>query len=212
MTGGKAFYNTNDLATCFKRAADDASSYYMVGYYLDLKNNHAGWRNLKVKVDRKDTEVRARKGFLVTNATLRMDLNRSTDLNFALTSPIEGTGIPVTVKWLNVAGTGSTKQAGFLVQLPFSGLAFDPTGTNKVNFDFAAAAYPVKSKDGKPATTMGKSFVTALTEAQIAAVKAKGVSFNYALDLAPGQYSVRFVVRDNVSGKIGSVTAPLTVN
>jgi VWFA-related protein len=212
MTGGKAFYNTNDLATCFKRAADDASSYYMVGYYLDIKNNHAGWRNLKVKIDRKDTEVRARKGFLVTNATLHMDLARANDLNFALTSPIEGTGIPVTVKWLNVAGTGTTKQAGFLVQLPFTGLAFDPSGTNKVNFDFAAAAYPVNSKDGKPATTMGKSFAPSLTEAQVADVRMKGVSFNYALDLPPGQYAVRFVVRDNVSGKVGSVTAPLTVN
>jgi hypothetical protein len=34
MTGGKAYYNTNDLATSFKRAADDASSYYLLGYYL----------------------------------------------------------------------------------------------------------------------------------------------------------------------------------
>ncbi len=81
-----------------------------------------------------------------------------------------------------------------------------------MNFDFAAAAYPVNSKDGKPATTMGKSFAPSLTEAQVADVRMKGVSFNYALDLPPGQYAVRFVVRDNVSGKIGSVTAPLTVN
>lgn len=212
MTGGKAYYNTNDLATSFKRAADDASSYYMLGYYLDMKNNHAGWRNLKVKVDKKDTEVRARKGIMVTNATLHMGLTRSTDLNFALTSPIEGTGVPVTVKWLAVSGSGPTKQAGFLVQLPFSGLAFDPTGTNKVNFDFAAAAYPVNAKDGKPATTMGKSFAPSLTDAQVANIKLKGVSFNYALDLPPGQYAVRFVVRDNVSGRVGSVTAPLTVN
>jgi hypothetical protein len=33
-----------------------------------------------------------------------------------------------------------------------------------------------------------------------------------ALQLAPGQYTVRVVIRDNVTGKIGSVTAPLTVN
>jgi VWFA-related protein len=42
MTGGKAFYNTNDLASSFKRAADDASSYYLAGYYLDTHNDHAG--------------------------------------------------------------------------------------------------------------------------------------------------------------------------
>jgi VWFA-related protein len=212
MTGGKAFYNTNDLATSFKRAADDASSYYLVGYYLDLKNNHAGWRQLKVKVDRKDTEVRARKGFFLTNATLHMDTTRTTDLNFALTSPIEGTGVPVTVKWLGVSGDGATKKAGFLVHLPFTGLTFDPAGPNKLNFDFAVAAFPATGKESKPAGSMGKTFAPSLTDAQVADIREKGVAFNYAIDLAPGQYAVRFVVRDNVSGKVGSVTAPLTVN
>ena len=42
MTGGKAFYNTNDLAGSFKRAADDASSYYLLSYYLDTRNNKSG--------------------------------------------------------------------------------------------------------------------------------------------------------------------------
>ena len=212
MTGGKAFYNTNDLTNSFKRAADDASSYYLVGYYLDTHNNKAGWRQLKVKVDKKDTEVRARKGFFVTNATLHMELTRSSDLSYALTSPMEGTGIPLTVKWLGTSGEGTTKKASFLVQLASSSLTLDPAGQNRLNFDFAAAAYAFKSKDGKPATSVGKSFAPSLTEAQMAEVRAKGVGFNDALDLAPGQYNVRFVIRDNISGKIGSVTAPLTVN
>jgi VWFA-related protein len=212
MTGGTAFYNTNDVATSFKRAAEDAASYYLVGYYLDTRNNHAGWRQLKVKVDRKDTEVRARKGFFVTSATLHMDLSRGADMNFALTSPIEGTGVPLNVKWLGVSGDGAKKKAGFLLHLPFDALALDPAGQNKVNFDFAAAAYSLNSKDGKAAITLGKSFAPSLNEAQLADVRAKGVGFGYDLDLAPGKYSVRFVVRDNVTGRIGSVTAPLTVN
>jgi VWFA-related protein len=212
MTGGKAFYNTNDLAECFKRAADDASSYYVVGYYLDQHNDKAGWRQLKVKTDKKDAEVRARKGFFVNKATMQMDLTRTTDLTYALSSPIEGTGVPVNVRWIGISGDGTTKKAAFVVHLPFNGLSFDPAGQNRLNFDFAVAAYPDNSKDGKPANSMGKSFAPSLNDAQLAAVRAKGVGFNYDLDLAPGQYSVRFVVRDNVTGKIGSVTAPLTVN
>ena len=212
MTGGKAFANTNDLATSFKRAADDASSYYLVGYYLDTHNNKAGWRQLKVKIDKKDAEVRARKGFFVTNATLHMELTRSSDLNYALTSPMEGTGIPMTIKWLGNSGDGSTKKAACLVLVDSSGLTLDAGGQNRVNFDFAAAAYASKSNDDKPATTVGKTFTPTLSDAQMADVRAKGVGFNYAFDLAPGQYAVRFVIRDNVSGKIGSVTAPLTVN
>lgn len=32
------------------------------------------------------------------------------------------------------------------------------------------------------------------------------------MELAPGQYTVRFVVRDNLTGRIGGVSAPLTVS
>lgn len=38
------------------------------------------------------------------------------------------------------------------------------------------------------------------------------MGFRNALELAPGKYTVRFVVCDNVTGKVGSVIAPLTVN
>jgi hypothetical protein len=43
-------------------------------------------------------------------------------------------------------------------------------------------------------------------------VKANGVDFRNSRDLAPGKYTVRLVIRDNVTRKVGSVTAPLTVN
>jgi VWFA-related protein len=210
MTGGKAFYNTNDLAASFKRAADDASSYYLVGYYLDTQNHNAGWRQLKVKVDKKDTEVRARKGFFVTNATLHMDVTHNTDMSYALTSPIEGTGVPLTVQWAGFSGEGDKKKAVFTAHVPPNSLAFDSDAPNKLNFDFAAIAFDKKS--GKPAGQVNMNFAKSISEAQLASMRATGVSLKNAVALAPGKYTVRFVVRDNVTGKIGSVTAPLTVN
>ncbi len=98
-TGGRASYNGNDLAAEFKRAADDASSYYLLGYYLDTENNKAGWRKLKVKVLQKGMEVRAREGFLVTSTTMNPDAAHDADLKFAMDSPFDSTGIPLTVRW-----------------------------------------------------------------------------------------------------------------
>jgi hypothetical protein len=46
---------------------------------------------------------------------------------------------------------------------------------------------------------------------KMSAIREKGMAFKEALDLAPGKYTVRFVVRDNLSGRIGSVGAPLEV-
>jgi len=43
-------------------------------------------------------------------------------------------------------------------------------------------------------------------------LRADGLTYNNRLVLPAGQYTVRFVVRDNPSGRVGSVTAPLTVD
>jgi VWFA-related protein len=213
MTGGKAFYNTNDLASSFKRAADDASSYYLAGYYLDTHNNHAGWRKLKVEVDKKDTEVRARKGFFVTNATIHSEMTRNSDLAYALTSPIEGTGVPLTVTWVGSSGEGAKKVAQFLVRMPPNSVSIESAGgQNHLNFDFATAAFANDSKDGKPVLTSAKTINAPLSDAQLATLRTSGVGFRNSMELSPGQYTVRVVIRDNVTGKVGSVTAPLSVN
>jgi VWFA-related protein len=209
MTGGKAFYNTNDIAGSFQRAADDASSYYMLGYYLDTQDHKPGWRKLQVKLDRKDVEVRARTGFFVTNATMNPMLSRNIDMANALHSPIEGTGVPVTVQWLGLADNGDKKKATFLAHMPAGSLTFDPAGRDQLNFDFAALAY---DKDGKEAGQAAQNFTRPIPSDQIATVRANGVGFRNSLFLLPGKYTVRFVVRDNITGKVGSVTAPLTVN
>ena len=61
MTRARAFFNTNDLTTSFKRAADDSFFYYLLATISMDTTTGAGWRSLKVKVDEKDVEVRARK-------------------------------------------------------------------------------------------------------------------------------------------------------
>ena len=213
MTGGKAFYNTNDLASSFKRAADDASSYYLASYYLDTHNNNAGWRQIKVKVNKPDTQVRARQGFFVTNASMNLDETRTTDLTYALSSPIEGTGVPVSVKWLGSSGEGANKKTEFMIHMPADGISIEAgNGQNHLSFDFAAAAYVNNGKAGKPVKTIGREINTSVPDAQMASLRSAGIDMKNTLELGPGNYVVRVVIRDNVTGKIGSVTAPLTVN
>jgi VWFA-related protein len=211
MTGGKAFYNTNDLAGSFKRAADDASSYYLLGYYLDNSDNKAGWRTLKVKIDKTGLDIRNRQGFFVTNATVHREITRNTDIANALASPLEGTGIPITMKWLGVSGDGEKKKAEFAVHLPPGGVTL--TADNRVNFEYVVTAYAEKAKKNDVPRKFGQMFASSLPDTQMATLRTSGVLFKGALlDVPPGEYAVRLVVRDNISGKVGSVTAPLTVN
>jgi len=209
MTGGRAFYNSNDLAEGFKRAADDSSSYYLLGYYMNTKNARAGWRKLQVDVERKDAEVRARTGFFVTNATVDPDLTHKADIGLALSSPFESTGIAVTVKWQGTSpeSVANKKRVAFALHLPASGV-IDEADKNRFDVDFIAQA----TLNGAPAGSAGQTTKGMIPAAALPKIKAEGIFYQNALELSPGSYDVRFVVRDNLSGRIGSVTAPLTVN
>src|SRR5208283_4948201 len=207
MTGGKAYYNTNNLATSFKRAVDDSTSYYLIGYYLDTHNTKPGWRKLKIKVEHKDVEVRARSGFLVTSTTMNPELTQQADIGFALKSPFDSTGIPLSVQWRGTAPDGDKKKVGFLLHLPATGVTI-LSDSNGYNVDFMAQAV----KNDAPPTNVGSTAKGTFTAEALTKVKSDGIFYNSSFHLPPGDYQVKFVVRDNLSGRIGSVSAPLTVN
>ena len=207
MTGGRAYYNNNDLAAGFKRAADDSSSYYLLGYYADHHDTKPGWRKLQVQVAHPDVEVHARTGFLVTNATIDPDLTRKADVDFALSSPFDSTGIPVTVEWLPQAPDGDKKKIAFALRVPATSV-IDEADSNRFDTDFIAQV----SKTGATPSRAAQTVKGAVPASALDKIKADGIFYRNALELLPGMYQVRFVVRDNLSGRIGSVSAPLTVN
>lgn len=208
MTGGRAFYNNNDVASGFRRAADDSAEYYLLSYYLDTSNNKAGWRQLKVKVDKPGVELRARSGFFLTNATSNPHVTRDLDVKAALDSPFDSTGIPMTVQWREPTADGDKKKVGFQIHLAGGSILIEEAHNNHFDLEFDAVAF----RKGESAGTFGKIMAGTINADALASVKATGVGFHDAMDLAPGQYTVRFVVRDNLTGKIGSVSAPLTVD
>jgi len=207
MTGGIAYYNTNDLASAFGRAVQDSSSYYLLSYYLDHRNNKPGWRKLQVVVSRKDAEVRARAGYLVTDVAVNPERTHKADVEFALISPFESTGIPITEQWQGVQADGSKKKIGFVLQVPVTGL-IDEADKNRIDVEIVAQA----TNKGVSAGTLSQTMKGLIVPETLAKLKADGIVYRNFLDLSPGDYQVRFVVRDNLSGKIGSVIVPLTVN
>ena len=219
MTGGRAFYNTNDIAGSFQRAAADSASYYLLAYYLDTANRNPGWRKLKVKVNRKDAEVRTRNGFFVTNATVNWDLSRKLDIGFAMYSPFESTGIPMSVQWAGIAAPGiqadtgpdrkaDKKKVSFVVRIDATDISLESNERHNLNLDLLAFAFIDKAKE--PAAHFSQNFSMPISDEP--KFREKGLGYSNALDLAPGKYTVRFVVRDNVSGRVGSVSAPVTIN
>jgi VWFA-related protein len=208
MTGGKAFYNTNDLAGSFHKAVDDGSSYYLVGYYLDTHNNRPGWRQLKVKVNTPHGEIRARNGFFVTNATMNAGASRAVDEESAIHSPFDATSLPLTLQWLGNTAEGDKRRVDFSVFVP-NGIFIDEAAQNHFSIDLTAV---VTNDKGASAGTFARPLQGAVRPDALAIVKSEGIHYKTMMELPPGQYMVKLVVRDNLSGRIGSVSAPLTVN
>ncbi len=211
MTGGRAYYNSNDLVKGFRDAVSDSAEYYMLGYYLDRSKTKAGWRKLAVKLDEKHVEVRARSGFFVTNATTDPENSRNNDIASALRSPLDYSSLALVVCWAKVeAGkTPATKRVNYDLHLAPDNVLINDADNNHVALEFVAMA---KTPEGKQVDQPSDRKIDAhLTPEKLAAIREKGLAYNGSFDLARGEYTVRFVVRDDLGGRVGSVAAPLKV-
>ena len=211
MTGGRAYYNSNDLVRGFRDAVNDSAEYYMLGYYLDRSKTKAGWRKLAVKVKRDHTEVRARSGFFVSNATVDPENSRNSDISSALQSPLDYTSLALVAHWDKVepGKEAGKKHVNYAMHLVPDAAQIDSGDNNHMELDFVAL---VKTPDGKQVDQpRDQKIDTHLTAEKLSSIRQNGVGYRGFLDLAPGEYTVRFVVRDDLSGRIGSVAAPLKV-
>lgn len=205
-TGGKPCYERTDLSGCFKDAMDDARDYYMVGYYLKRNGTAPGWHKLAVKVDEKGISVRSRNGFLVTkispDAMMKMDVG--VDLGSRLINP----GLPFVGRWTDRAtGAGGAKLMNFELNLPGSDGLISSEQAH-LNLEIAALA---RRADGSVAGQVAQHLERDLPAQAVSVVQQQGITYKNKLELAPGIYMVRFVVRDNMTGRIGSVSTPLKV-
>jgi len=207
MTGGKAFYNRNDLDTAFQKAADDSASYYMLGYYLD-KNAKPGWHKLHVKLKNGGKEVRARNGFFVMPESTQTDTKKM-DLRLALVSPLDYSAVPFSVRWGAVQGQGAKKKVHFQINLPPSSSVVDTSTNGQVDLEVLAAA---RTATGQSADHFGEHVQANLKPDSLQAFQRDGLNYSNDLLVTAGEYQVRFVVRDNLNGRLGTVTARLQVN
>jgi VWFA-related protein len=207
-TGGKLIRHGNDLMRSFKEAVEDDSTYYVLGYYLDKNHAAPGWHKLSVALHRDGTSIRYRKGFLVNKPAAAGETHG--EMQLALLSPLDFTGIPLTVSW--TGNSPSTEPGKSHVQfdlLMSPGFAFvDESDHNHMLVDITAVAIDRK---GQTVGSTSQTVDAHLRPASYEQIQQHGMTFRNALRLPPGEYTVRFAVRDDLADRVGSVGAPLTV-
>ena len=204
MTGGHAYVSTNDTSGAIRDAAQDGSDYYLLSYPVDKNDRRPGWRKIVVKVG--DYHVRARHGYFLTHTTMDPKVSAGYDIDNALKSPFDYTGLPLRVVLDPPVSQGDKRKVTFAMMMPPKAASVDNSDNNHLHVDIA---YAVWSATGQDAAHKGTSYNLNLNPAQLQMVDTKGLSYGDTIELPPGAYRLRLVVRDNLTGQIGSVQAPL---
>jgi VWFA-related protein len=204
MTGGRAYVNTNDTRGAIRDAVQDGSAYYMLSYAVDKSDRRPGWRKISVKVG--DYHVRARHGYFLTQTTLDPLTSAKYDIDSALRSPLDYTGLPVRMVLNPAVVNGEKRKVTFAMVVPPNVAKVDSDDKNHLHVDIA---YAVWTAAGQDAGHKGTSYNLNLNPTQLQQININGLGYGDTLELAPGSYKLRLVVRDDLTGQIGSVSAPL---
>lgn len=73
QTGGKAFYNTNDLKGAVQDAISEGSNYYTLTYTPTNRQWDTNYRSIRVKVDQPGVELSYRHGYFAENPDIPRD-------------------------------------------------------------------------------------------------------------------------------------------
>lgn len=206
-TGGVACVDRANPDPCFQAALEDSNSYYILGYYLEPQPK-PGWHKLEVKTTQRGMRLRARSGFFVPEPRVAQPQPDNSDIEDALRSPLDYTAVPMTVRWTGLSGAGERKQVRFQVRLRADAFTIEEKDGNHMNLEVNVVALTDK---GTGAALRGKELEAHFKPESLARIRSDGLTYADALELAPGEYTVRFIVRDNLSGRLGSVSAPLRV-
>jgi len=200
-TGGKAFYNSNDIHGAVKQATEDAEVTYTLGFYAEEKDLDGSYRELKVKVARKGTDVRYRKGYFATPLTAVDSQPAGEILKNALYGPADATGLGLTASLTpDAAHAGSFILALGMDMQNLSLAAKNNRWADMLNFVIAQQA-----ASGAVLDAVQNSIKIDVTDENRDRLLKEGLTLKVAITPAPGLGQIRVAVMDQATGNVGSL-------
>ena len=200
-TGGIAVLNSNDLGSGLRRALDDQSGYYLLGYMLPASSREHDNRfhRIKVAVKRRDVRVRARPGFYggPRNAS-------PTELT-SLFSPVEAATVRLRLTPIIGRTDDGATVVRLLLHIDANSLSFaEADGWQTTTLDVAGRTL---NMDGAVVDASGWRYDFRARSDQHANTLTQGLLYrNQIVVKRPGFYRVSVGVRDVSSGTLGSVS------
>jgi VWFA-related protein len=201
-TGGRAFYNSNDIQSAIRSALDDSEVTYTLAYYLDSKELDSKFHQLKVEVKRKNVEARYRKGYFAIPDPPAGDEQRDAEIDDALIAPLDATGIEIsgTVERVQKPRPSALRVTLSIQPRDIALLAVEKQRTGSLNVIFG-----LRSATGADLGTVRQTMSLKLDEAQYREMSG-GLVVTKTLDAPADVSQLRIVLCDRNSGRLGSLT------
>jgi VWFA-related protein len=208
-TGGQAFLDSNDFGKVFDRVQQDTSSYYVLGYRSTNPARDGRYRHIQVRTSRKDVKLEYRAGYYAPRDFQHStNVDREEQLQAELASDLPSTDLPIFLSTAYFRGADGRFFVPVSIVVPGSEISF----TKNADRDKATLDIVGVVRDTVTKFPMGNARETVklnLDESQ--QVRRRNVQYNTGFTLPPGTYHLKFVVRENQSGRMGSFETDVVI-
>lgn len=207
-TGGRAFLDSNDFSRVFRQVQQDTGTYYVLGYRSSNPARDGRFRRITVRLNRQDVKLEFRRGYYAPSDFQHSSReDRERQLAEALASDLPVTDFPVYLATAYFRSSGGRFFVPVSLAVPGWEIPFTHGGDqDKATLDVMGV---VLDETQRP---VGQTRDTVkLNIAGTQQVQRKNVQYDTAFLLPPGKYHLKFVVRENQSGRMGSFETDLIV-
>jgi VWFA-related protein len=207
-TGGKAFLDSNDFAPAFAQVQRDTSAYYAIGFHSSDTARDGRFRKLTIKINRPGTTLEYRPGYYAPadfQHAGREDRERELDEQLASDLPATDMAVYLDALYFRLDENRFYMPVSLIV--PGSQIPFVKGGDkDKATLDIIGEVIDeAKRPIGHARETVKLNLDSSLQARQ------KNIQYTTSFNLPPGKYRLKFVVRENQTGQMGSFEAEITL-
>jgi VWFA-related protein len=200
-TGGRAFLDSNDFTQIFKGVQQDTSSYYLLGYRSTNTAKDGHYRRIVVKVKLPGVKIDYRRGYYAS-ADYKHSTKEDKELQLEeeLASELPATDLPLYLSAAYFRLEPNKYYVPISLVVPGSQIPFTRSSDrDKATLDVIGMVTDPQQHPVNRIRDTVKLAVDSSSE-----VRKKNVQYDTGLSLPPGKYHLKFVVRENETGLMGS--------
>jgi VWFA-related protein len=205
-TGGKAFYNTNDILGAIRQAVDDSRLTYEIGYYPEDIAWDGTFHRIQVQTKDKGGRVRARKGYFAMPEPQLTQERRQAIIARIATGPLDATGIGVKVR---VRSTVTQPERKMKMMLYFNPHEFSFAQRDGRWEGIVDTVFVELDDKGQPVAAVDETLNLNFDDAKFNSLLKEGIRYEKQITIAPTTIEVRVLLRDVTNGNVGSIQIPL---